>query len=86
MTDHHPAAPPAFVWGPTIEAELCDGCRTCSDFCHKGVFAERDGRVWVVSKAACVPGCSHCATLCPQGAISFPTVDDLRRMRAAAQG
>ena len=37
-----------FDWGPTIEAELCDGCRTCADFCHKGVFDERDGKVWVV--------------------------------------
>jgi MinD superfamily P-loop ATPase len=69
-------------WGPTIDAELCDACRTCSDFCHNGVFGATDGRVWVAEKTNCVLGCSHCATLCPQGAIAFPSVQELKRWRA----
>ena len=73
-------------WGPTIDADLCNGCRTCIDFCHKGVFEFRDDKVWVVQKTACVTGCSHCSTLCEQGAITFPSLDDLRRMRAEAKG
>ncbi len=72
----------AFAWGPTIDEEACNGCRTCIDFCHKGVFEERDGKVRVVAMTNSVPGCSHCATLCEQGAISFPTIEDIRRWRA----
>lgn len=82
MTEH---STETFPWGPTIDAELCDGCRTCADFCHKGVFEERDGKVCVVVKTNCVPGCSHCSTLCPQGAITFPSVEELKRWRAAAK-
>ncbi len=73
---------PTFEWGPTIDEQLCNGCRTCADFCHKGVFEERDGKVWVVVKTNCVPGCSHCGSLCEQDAISFPTVEDIKRWRA----
>ncbi len=74
-----------FDWGPTIDAELCNACRTCFDFCQNGVFGADDGRVWVTRKSDCVPGCSHCATLCEQEAISFPSIDELKRWRAEVE-
>ena len=40
-----------FVWGPAIDAGLCTGCETCSDFCHKGVFGQGDGKVVVLDKS-----------------------------------
>jgi NAD-dependent dihydropyrimidine dehydrogenase PreA subunit len=68
-------------WGPTLDASKCDGCRTCVELCHQGVWDFVDGKAVVVAKSDCVVGCSHCATLCEQGAISFPSVEDLRRAR-----
>jgi MinD superfamily P-loop ATPase len=71
-------------WGPTIDDAACDSCRTCLEFCHQGVYGLVDGKVRVTERAACIEGCSHCATLCEAGAISFPTLDDLRRARRGA--
>jgi NAD-dependent dihydropyrimidine dehydrogenase PreA subunit len=68
-------------WGPTIDAAVCTGCGTCIEFCHNDVFAWADEKVIVAHKNNCVAGCSHCATLCEAGAISFPTLEDLRRAR-----
>ncbi len=68
-------------WGPTVDPELCTGCRACVDFCHQDVWGFEDGKAVVLVKANCVVGCSHCATLCEPGAISFPTLEDLRRAR-----
>ena len=68
-------------WGPTIDAIACDGCRICVDFCHMGVFAFVDGKALVAQRNACVPGCSHCAGLCQRGAISFPSLEEIRRIR-----
>ena len=68
-------------WGPTVDAELCTGCRTCVDFCHNGVWGITDDKAVVVAKSSCVVGCSHCATLCEAGAITFPSIEDLRRAR-----
>ena len=71
-------------WGPTIDAGACTGCGACIDFCHHDVYGWSDdgARVVVVHKTHCVPGCSHCATLCEAGAISFPTLEDIKRARA----
>jgi len=68
-------------WGPTIDTAACTGCGTCIEFCHNDVFAWADEKVIVAHKNDCVAGCSHCATLCEAGAISFPTLEDLRRAR-----
>lgn len=71
-------------WGPTVDADACTGCAACSDFCRHDVYAWSDdrSRVVVAHKTNCVPGCSHCATLCETGAISFPTLEDIKRARA----
>jgi NAD-dependent dihydropyrimidine dehydrogenase PreA subunit len=66
-------------WGPTVDLELCTGCGVCVDFCHQGVWALVDDTAVVVAKSDCIVGCSHCATLCEAEAISFPTIEELRR-------
>ena len=73
-------------WGPTIDAEACTGCGTCIDFCHNDVYSwsEDESTVVVAHKMHCVSGCSHCATLCEVQAISFPTVEDIKRARREA--
>ncbi len=71
----------AVDWGPTVDPALCTGCGTCADFCHQGVWDLAGDVAVVVAKSACVVGCSHCATLCEAAAISFPSLEDLRRAR-----
>jgi NAD-dependent dihydropyrimidine dehydrogenase PreA subunit len=70
-------------WGPTIDAEACNGCGTCIGFCHNDVYrwSEDESQVVVAFKAHCVSGCSHCSTLCETEAISFPTLEDIKRAR-----
>jgi len=69
-------------WGPTIDEAACrDGCRVCLDFCRQGVYDLVDGRVRVVRRTACMVGCSHCAGLCEAGAITFPSLEELRKAR-----
>jgi len=68
-------------WGPTVDPSRCTGCGTCVDFCHQGVWDLIGGTAVVVAKSNCVLGCSHCATLCEVEAISFPTIEDIRRAR-----
>ena len=46
-----------------------------------GVWDFVDGKAVVAAKLGCIVGCSHYATLCEEGAISFPTIDDLRGAR-----
>lgn len=71
-----------FEWGPTIDESACrDGCRVCLDFCQSGVYDWVDDRVRVVRRTACVPGCSHCSTLCEARALRFPSLDELRASR-----
>jgi len=61
-------------WYPTIDPDLCTGCRTCIDFCRNDVleFDETAGKSRVKSPYNCVVECSTCAKLCPEGAIRFP--------------
>jgi NAD-dependent dihydropyrimidine dehydrogenase PreA subunit len=70
-------------WGPTLNADLCTGCGTCIDWCKHDVYrwSEDGGKVEVETKTNCVVGCSHCGGLCPEGALSFPTVEEIKRLR-----
>jgi len=70
--------PQALVWGPTLDAAACTDCRVCLEFCRQGVYALVDGHVRVVAQASCMEGCSHCAGMCEAGALTFPTLDELR--------
>lgn len=64
-------------WFPTIDPEKCTNCGVCRDFCRYGVYADGPAIVEVAAPFACVVGCSHCTTICPAGAIGFPTEDEL---------
>jgi NAD-dependent dihydropyrimidine dehydrogenase PreA subunit len=70
-------------WGPTLDAELCTGCGTCIDWCKHDVYrwSEDGSKVEVETKTNCVVGCSHCGTLCEAQALSFPTFEEIKRMR-----
>jgi NAD-dependent dihydropyrimidine dehydrogenase PreA subunit len=73
-------------WGPTVDTDACTGCGTCIDFCHNDVYrwSADESTVVVAYKTHCVAGCSHCATLCEAQAISFPTLEDIKRARREA--
>jgi NAD-dependent dihydropyrimidine dehydrogenase PreA subunit len=68
----------AFVWGPTLDEATCTGCKVCLEFCQQGVYAMAGGHVRVLAKTSCIEGCSHCAGMCEAGALTFPTLDELR--------
>jgi NAD-dependent dihydropyrimidine dehydrogenase PreA subunit len=85
MTTLREPEPVEFEWGPTLDADLCTDCRTCLEFCQNGVYALIDDHVRVVAKTACMEGCSHCATMCESGALSFPTLEELRAARGCVK-
>ncbi len=69
------------VWGPTIDEAACTDCKVCLEFCHQSVYAMVDEHVRVVAKDSCMEGCSYCAGMCEAGALTFPTLDELRAAR-----
>jgi len=71
-------SPQEFVWGPTIDEAACTDCKVCLEFCQQGVYAMLDEHVRVVAKDSCMEGCSQCASMCEAGALTFPTLDELR--------
>jgi NAD-dependent dihydropyrimidine dehydrogenase PreA subunit len=84
MSDSHGRALRIDIeWGPTIDAAACTGCGACIDVCHHDVYCwtNDESRVIVAHKLHCVPGCSHCASLCEAQAISFPTFAEIKRTR-----
>jgi len=70
-------------WFTRVDHEKCTGCKTCFSFCKHQVFKWVDsGRPHpeVANPYNCVVGCSACAQLCPVGAISFPTIEEMRKI------
>ncbi len=70
-------------WFPTVEEDLCNGCRVCLEFCPYGVFEwdEESETVRVADPYNCYVGCSTCASKCAPGAIVFPPREMLERLR-----
>lgn len=68
-------------WYPTIDTGKCVGCGMCMN-CGKKVYDWLDGKAAVARPYDCVVGCSTCATLCQERAISFPEVDPVRAIYA----
>lgn len=72
-------------WYPTVDEDKCTGCGVCVDMCHRGVYFF-GGKAKVTNPYRCVVSCTGCASMCPEGAISFPTLvrlrEDLKQLRA----
>lgn len=67
-------------WFPTIDGEKCTGCGTCFNFCSHSVYEMKEDKSKVVNPYGCVVGCSTCQGLCPEGAISFPDLQEVRKI------
>ncbi len=61
-------------WYPTVDLDKCVGCKECFNFCSHKVYAwdEKNNKTKVAEPFQCVVGCSTCAGMCPEEAISFP--------------
>ncbi len=64
-------------WHPSIDYSKCSSCGACFKFCKRGVFTFGD-RTEVTNPARCVVTCTGCLSSCKEGALSFPTLVDLR--------
>jgi len=68
------------AWYPVIDAELCNSCLSCYNYCPKDVFGSakaeeelrRRPKMEVVNPYNCIVLCSACERECAAGAISFP--------------
>jgi NAD-dependent dihydropyrimidine dehydrogenase PreA subunit len=69
-------------WFPTVDEQKCAGCKECFDFCKHEVYAwdEEKDKTRVARPYQCVVGCSTCAGLCKEGAISFPPLTILKNL------
>lgn len=69
-------------WYPTIDEDKCIGCKLCYVTCGRNVFSfdsERNKAV-VYKPYNCMVGCSTCATVCPTGAILFPSREIVQKI------
>ena len=64
-------------WFPKIDYELCTNCGACSKFCKRGVYTF-DDRPRVTNPYRCIVSCTGCKGPCQEGAISFPSLFELR--------
>ena len=65
-------------WFPTVDNSKCSGCSSCVEFCAQGVFFFVEGKSHVVRPRECIVGNSNCRSFCPEKAISFPTIAELK--------
>lgn len=66
-------------WFPTIDYEKCTSCGVCAEFCKRGVYTMDDAPK-VTDPYRCVVSCTGCKGQCKEGAISFPTLIELREV------
>ena len=64
-------------WFPAIDESKCDACGACAEFCKRGVYTF-DDKPHVTNPYRCVVSCTGCQKICKEGAISFPTLVELR--------
>ena len=67
-------------WYPRVDLERCVGCKECFNFCRQEVYSwdEKNNKTKVAKPFCCVVGCSTCAGMCPEEAISFPPLTILK--------
>jgi len=75
--DYHGIPREEIPWFPSINYELCSNCGKCCEFCHRGVYIFDDGPK-VAKPSRCIVSCTGCMALCPDKAISFPSLVELR--------
>jgi NAD-dependent dihydropyrimidine dehydrogenase PreA subunit len=70
-------------WHPTVDAAKCLGCKECYNFCRQKVYGwdTENNKTRVAEPFRCVVGCSTCAGLCKEGAISFPPLTVLQNLK-----
>lgn len=68
-------------WYPKVDEKRCSGCSSCVDFCTQGVFSF-DGKSHVIKPYNCIVGNSSCRSFCPEKAIAFPTITELKEQLA----
>lgn len=68
-------------WFPKVDERKCSGCSSCVEFCVQGVFSF-DGKSHVIRPYACIVGNTSCRSYCPEKAITFPTIAELKQMLA----
>lgn len=68
-------------WYPVVDSEKCKGCKECFKFCKQRVYSwdDKDNKTKVAEPYRCVVGCSTCAGLCKEGAITFPPLTILKK-------
>jgi len=69
-------------WYPMLDSGKCQGCKECFSFCRQGVYAwdAENDKTLVAEPYRCVVGCSTCASLCKEEAISFPPLTILKNI------
>lgn len=69
-------------WYPTVDTETCIGCTLCYATCGRNVYDfDYDAHLAIVDDPYnCMVGCSTCGTVCPSGAITFPSADLIHRI------
>lgn len=67
-------------WYPTVDEERCSGCGICVHYCPHDVYILEESVSHVASPYECVVGCSNCEKECPEGAISFPDIREVRKL------
>ncbi|MEA4924336.1 MAG: ATP-binding protein [Syntrophomonadaceae bacterium] len=53
---------------PSVNADLCNGCRACVDFCKFNALAYINQKIMIFEEVC--HGCGGCAWLCPEKALS----------------
>ena len=67
-------------WYPRVDLDKCIGCKECFNFCRHKVYGwdEKNDKTKVTEPFRCLVGCSTCAGMCPEQAISFPPLTILK--------
>ncbi len=66
-------------WFPIIDADRCVKCGMCMN-CGRSVYDWTSDGARVVRPYDCVVGCNTCANLCLGQCITFPPIEEVRKV------